>query len=49
MESARDRLHDVNPQIDALNAAIDQNTSLCNTSQQSYQAFVDDLNKLQNK
>ncbi len=40
---------DVNPQIDALNAAIDQNTSLCNTSQQSYQAFVDDLNKLQSK
>jgi hypothetical protein len=40
---------DVNPQIDALNAAIDQNTSLCNTSQQSYQAFVDALNKLQNK
>jgi hypothetical protein len=40
---------DVNPQIDALNSAIDQNTSLCNTSQQSYQAFVDALNKLQNK
>jgi hypothetical protein len=40
---------DVNPQIDALNAAIDQNTSLCNTSQQSYQAFVDALKKLQNK
>jgi hypothetical protein len=40
---------DVNPQIDALNAAIDQNTSRCNTSQQSYQAFVDALNKLQNK
>jgi hypothetical protein len=40
---------DVNPQIDALNAAIDQNTSLCNTSQQSYQAFVDALNKLQSK
>jgi hypothetical protein len=41
--------NDVNPQIDALNAAIDQNTTLCNTSQQSYQAFVDALNKLQNK
>jgi hypothetical protein len=40
---------DVNPQIDALNSAIDQNTSLCNTSQQSYQSFVDALNKLQNK
>ena len=40
---------DVNSQIDGLNAAIDQNTSLCNTSQQSYQAFVDALNKLQNK
>ena len=40
---------DVNSQIDALNAAIDQNTSLCNTSQQSYQAFLDALNKLQNK
>jgi hypothetical protein len=40
---------DVNPQIDALNAAIDKNTSLCNTSQQSSQAFVDALNKLQNK
>ena len=40
---------DVNSQIDGLNTAIDQNTSLCNTSQQSYQAFVDALNKLQNK
>ena len=40
---------DVNPRIDGLNAAIDQNTSLCNSSQQSYQAFVDALNKLQNK
>ena len=40
---------DVNPLIDGLNSAIDQNTSLCNTSQQSYQAFVDALNKLQNK
>jgi len=40
---------DVNSQIDGLNAAIDQNTSLCNTSQQSYQAFVDALNKLQSK
>jgi hypothetical protein len=40
---------DVNPQIDGLNAAIDQNTSLCNASQQSYQEFVDALNKLQNK
>jgi len=40
---------DVNPLIDGLNSAIDQNTSLCNTSQQSYQAFVDALSKLQNK
>ena len=40
---------DVNSQIDGLNTAIDQNTSLCNTSQQSYQAFVDALSKLQNK
>ena len=40
---------DVNPRIDGLNAAINQNESLCNTSQQSYQAFVDALNKLQNK
>jgi hypothetical protein len=40
---------DVNPQIDGLNAAIDQNTSLCNASQQSYQEFLDALNKLRNK
>jgi hypothetical protein len=40
---------DVNPLIDGLNSAIDQNTNLCNTSQQSYQAFVDALSKLQNK
>lgn len=40
---------DVNPLIDGLNSAIDQNTSLCNTSQQSYQSFVDALSKLQNK
>ena len=40
---------DVNPRIDGLNAAINQNESLCNSSQQSYQAFVDALNKLQNK
>ncbi|HEV3134140.1 MAG TPA: hypothetical protein VG348_05445 [Acidimicrobiia bacterium] len=40
---------DVNPLIGGLNSAIDQNTSLCNTSQQSYQAFVDALSKLQNK
>ena len=39
----------VNALIDGLNAAIDRNTSTCNTSQQSYQAFVDALNKLQNK
>ena len=40
---------DVNPLIDGLNSAIDQNTSLCNSSQQSYQAFVDALSKLQNR
>jgi flagellar basal body-associated protein FliL len=40
---------DVNPLIAGLNSAIDQNTSLCNTSQQSYQAFVDALNKVANK
>jgi flagellar basal body-associated protein FliL len=47
--NARQAGADVNPRIDGLNAAIDQNTSVCNTSQQSYQAFVDALNKLQNK
>jgi flagellar basal body-associated protein FliL len=47
--NARQAGNDVNPLIDGLNAAIDQNTSTCNTSQQSYQAFVDALNKLQNK
>jgi hypothetical protein len=40
---------DVNPLIDGLNSAIDQNESLCNTSQQSYQAFLDALNKVQNQ
>ena len=40
---------DVNPRIDGLNAAIDQNETLCNSSQQSYQNFVDALNKLRNK
>ena len=40
---------DVNPRIDGLNAAIDQNESLCNSSQQSYQDFVDALNRLQNQ
>ena len=40
---------DVNPLIDGLNSAIDQNTNLCNSSQQSYQAFVDALSKLQNR
>ena len=47
--NSRQAGNDVNSQIDGLNAAIDQNTSVCNTSQQSYQAFVDALNKLQNK
>jgi hypothetical protein len=40
---------DVNPRIDGLNAAIDQNESLCNASQQSYQDFVDALNKVRNQ
>jgi len=40
---------DVNPRIDGLNTAIDQNESLCNTSLQSYQDFVDALNELQSK
>ena len=47
--NSRQAGNDVNSQIDGLNAAIDQNTSVCNTSQQSYQAFVDALNKLQSK
>jgi hypothetical protein len=40
---------DVNPRIDGLNAAIDQNESLCNTSAQSYQDFVDALDKVRNQ
>ncbi|HEV8208026.1 MAG TPA: hypothetical protein VGR04_15195, partial [Acidimicrobiia bacterium] len=40
---------DVNPRIDGLNAAIDQNESLCNASLQSYQDFVDALNKVRNQ
>lgn len=47
--NARQAGNDVDPLIDGLNASIDQNTSVCNTSQQSYQAFVDALNKLQNR
>jgi len=40
---------DVNPRIDGLNAAINQNENLCNSSRQSYQDFVDALNELQSK
>jgi hypothetical protein len=40
---------DVNPQIDGLNSAIDQNEQLCNSSNQSYQDFVDALNQVKNR
>ena len=40
---------DVNPRIDGLNAAIDENDWLCNTSAQSYQDFVDALGKVRNR
>jgi flagellar basal body-associated protein FliL len=40
---------DVNPLIDGLNAAIDQNESLCNASSDSCQQFVDALNKVRNQ
>ena len=40
---------DVNPLIDGLNAAIDENDRLCNTSAQSYQSFVDALTKVRNR
>jgi hypothetical protein len=40
---------DVNPRIDGLNAAIDQNESLCNVSSDSYQQFVDALDKVKNQ
>jgi flagellar basal body-associated protein FliL len=40
---------DVNPLIDGLNAAIDQNESLCNASSDSYQQFVDALNRVRNQ
>jgi hypothetical protein len=40
---------DVDPLIDGLNSAIDQNQQLCNSSQQSYQNFVDALNQLKNQ
>jgi flagellar basal body-associated protein FliL len=40
---------DVNPLIDGLNAAIDENDRLCTTSAQSYQSFVDALTKVRNR
>jgi hypothetical protein len=40
---------DVNPLIDGLNNAIDQNQNLCNSSNQSYQDFVNALNQLKNQ
>jgi len=39
---------DVNPLIDGLNAAIDDNERQCNSSNQSYRDFVDSLNRLHN-
>ena len=47
--NARQAGNDVNPQIDALNAAIDQNESLCNASSDSYQQFIDALDKVKNQ
>jgi flagellar basal body-associated protein FliL len=40
---------DVNPQIDGLNAAIDENERLCDASTQSYQAFIDALDEVRNR
>jgi len=40
---------DVNPLIDGLNSAIDENERLCNTSSDSYQQFVDALSKVRNQ
>jgi flagellar basal body-associated protein FliL len=47
--NARQAGTDVNPQIDGLNAAIDQNESVCNASGDSYQQFVDALDKVRNR
>jgi hypothetical protein len=47
--NARQAGTDVNPLIDGLNAAIDQNEGLCNASSDSYQQFVDALNKVRNQ
>ena len=47
--NARQAGTDVNPQIDGLNAAIDQNESLCNASSDSYQQFIDALDKVKNQ
>jgi len=47
--NARQAGTDVNPQIDGLNAAIDQNEAVCNASSDSYQQFIDALDKVKNR
>ena len=47
--NARQAGTDVNPQIDGLNAAIDQNETVCNASSDSYQQFIDALDKVKNQ
>jgi flagellar basal body-associated protein FliL len=39
----------VNDLVDGINAQIDQNDSVCNTSDQSYQNFIDALNRVRDE
>jgi len=39
----------VDPQIEGLNAAIDENARRCDASTQSYQAFIDALDEVRNR
>ena len=47
--NARQAGTDVNALIDGLNAAIDQNDTVCNTSNQSYQDFKNAVNDIRNR
>jgi flagellar basal body-associated protein FliL len=47
--NARQAGTDVNPLVDGLNAAIDENDRLCNASAQSYQDFVDALENVRDR
>jgi chromosome segregation ATPase len=47
--NARQAGEDVNPRIDGLNAQIDETSSVCGTSDQSYQSLIEALSEAQNE